>query len=400
MADRFWVGGTGAWDDVSKTHWAASSGGASGASVPTADDNVFINPSSGISGGTITVSNTGSGGGTCKNLTCSVGSAYTIGGTAAMRIYGSISFESNLTFSPSIDFYASTSANAITSAGVQITNSNGISFLGIGGWTLQGNLTTSGEFYHENGTFNANGFNVTANDFYFFGGGGLYPIVNMDSGTWTVTGHSGLDAWVIDESESPNDITINPGTSTIKITDSSSSIKKFHTYELSTGKIYNNVWFSGSGTGAFVIEGDIVPSNTFNDFKVDTPPHTVRFQAGSITTVSSFTVSGTLGNLMTLLSDISGTPFYLYKLSGVVSRDYLSLQDSHTAGEALWFAGLHSTNVSGNYGWSFSNAWSMVALTSNSFSKVPIPNANEYGVARFGHSRYGRGDPWGKVART
>jgi hypothetical protein len=35
MADRYWVGGTGTWDGTSTANWAASSGGGSGASVPT-----------------------------------------------------------------------------------------------------------------------------------------------------------------------------------------------------------------------------------------------------------------------------------------------------------------------------------------------------------------------------
>lgn len=37
MANRYWIGGTGNWSDTS--HWSASSGGAGGASKPTAADN-------------------------------------------------------------------------------------------------------------------------------------------------------------------------------------------------------------------------------------------------------------------------------------------------------------------------------------------------------------------------
>jgi len=38
--NRYWVGGTGAWTD--SQHWASTSGGASGASVPTMNDDVFF----------------------------------------------------------------------------------------------------------------------------------------------------------------------------------------------------------------------------------------------------------------------------------------------------------------------------------------------------------------------
>lgn len=53
MANRFWVGGTGTWDAVNTANWSATSGGAGGASVPTAVDYVLIDASSG--GGTITL---------------------------------------------------------------------------------------------------------------------------------------------------------------------------------------------------------------------------------------------------------------------------------------------------------------------------------------------------------
>lgn len=59
MASRFWVGGTGTWDASDTTHWAASSGGAGGQSVPGSSDTVTLDASSG--GGTVTV-NYGVGG--------------------------------------------------------------------------------------------------------------------------------------------------------------------------------------------------------------------------------------------------------------------------------------------------------------------------------------------------
>jgi hypothetical protein len=45
MAARFWVGGTGTWDATTTANWSATSGGASGASVPGAADDVTIDSS-------------------------------------------------------------------------------------------------------------------------------------------------------------------------------------------------------------------------------------------------------------------------------------------------------------------------------------------------------------------
>lgn len=53
MASRFWVGGTGTWDASDTTHWAATSGGAGGQSVPGSGDTVTLDASSG--GGTVTL---------------------------------------------------------------------------------------------------------------------------------------------------------------------------------------------------------------------------------------------------------------------------------------------------------------------------------------------------------
>lgn len=56
MAARFWVGGTGTWDASDTTHWASSSNGAGGQSVPGSSDDVTFDASSG--GGTVTVNTT------------------------------------------------------------------------------------------------------------------------------------------------------------------------------------------------------------------------------------------------------------------------------------------------------------------------------------------------------
>jgi hypothetical protein len=47
MADRYWVGGSGSWNSTAK--WSTTSGGASGASVPTATDNAIFDANSATS---------------------------------------------------------------------------------------------------------------------------------------------------------------------------------------------------------------------------------------------------------------------------------------------------------------------------------------------------------------
>ena len=66
MANRYWVGGTGTWNTTSTTNWSASSGGSSGASVPTSADSVFFDQNS-----TYTVTMTGAL--NCLDITVSTG---------------------------------------------------------------------------------------------------------------------------------------------------------------------------------------------------------------------------------------------------------------------------------------------------------------------------------------
>jgi fibronectin-binding autotransporter adhesin len=65
VADRYWVGGSGSWNSTTK--WSSSSGGASGASVPTSVDNAIFDANSGSGGAHYTVTVTASS--TCANLT-------------------------------------------------------------------------------------------------------------------------------------------------------------------------------------------------------------------------------------------------------------------------------------------------------------------------------------------
>lgn len=65
---RFWVGGAGTWDTATTTNWSATSGGAGGASAPTAVDDVVFDSASNATGYTVTISNTMA---RCRNFTAS-----------------------------------------------------------------------------------------------------------------------------------------------------------------------------------------------------------------------------------------------------------------------------------------------------------------------------------------
>lgn len=150
MANRYWVGGSGTWNTTSTTNWSASSGGASGASVPTAADAVFFDQAS-----TYTVTMTGAL--LCLDLTVSAGTVtFATGTTPTLAVSGSISVIAATVWNSTgtITFNATTS-KTITSNGVSFASP--LTFNGVAGtWALQDNLTTSALVTLTNGTLNVN----------------------------------------------------------------------------------------------------------------------------------------------------------------------------------------------------------------------------------------------------
>lgn len=175
MAARFWVGGTGTWDASDTTHWASSSNGAGGQSVPGSGDTVTFDGSSG--GGTVTVA-------TNVNVT-----------SIAMGAFGG-----------TLDF--ATNDNTVN---LVSWNNNGSGTrtlnMGDGAWTITG---TTGTIWDQttvtNLTFNANGSTLTFSATPTGGRGFLfgavtynnvhidnavavsYPHTTANGGAWTIGG--------------------------------------------------------------------------------------------------------------------------------------------------------------------------------------------------------------------
>lgn len=348
---RYWIGGTANWDSTNQNNWSNSSGGSGPASVPFSATDVILDNNSG--GGIITIGSNSF----CNNLTgtgytgvltltnsLTVGGSFLMGDSMSVSIDNTLSITGNftsgslstvtgggstmiagnlvlssgmtLTFSGQINFTGTVSGLTITTAGNLLLSD--LIFNGVNGsWALQDDITSSNGITITNGSLDLNDKNISvssisssnANTRSFTLGVGTITIIG--SGTvWDMTTSHGM--------------TLSAETSLIKLTNASSSSKTFS----GGGLIYNDFWLTGSGTGIFIIAG----SNTFSDFKCDTPPHTINFTAGSTQTVKTFTVNGTVGNLMTLQSTISGSSWFLQKSTpGQVFCDYLSLQDSHAS---------------------------------------------------------------------
>ena len=278
MADRYWVLGTGTWDSTTTTNWSASSGGAGGASVPTASDNVFFDANSnvGVTAFTVTMANSTR---VCNDFLASgLDGVMTLAGTSiGLTVSGSLTFPATnftRTYDGTTTFNATTTGKTITTNGVSL--SGGIYFNGAGGaWTLNSALSTISTLQLDRGTVNLNNLTLTAFSFTsststtrqiaFATTGSLSltgtgnVIANTTSISFTVTG-------------TPNVYVTSTGSSTINIRTTSSSplFNLFFTggtyvlrlYESINQGSYNSLDFTGfagtlTNSGGGYLSGDL-----------------------------------------------------------------------------------------------------------------------------------------------
>lgn len=250
--------------------------------------------------------------------------------------YGNLTLASGMTVTNSSVNFAGRGSQTITTNGKSMNST--ISFAAAGGtYTLQDSLAmlAAGNFTVNSGTVDANGFNVSIASNFNFAGGTLF----MRSGTFTTTTAVAGTPWTASG-------TINAGTSTIVLNNGGGA--NAQTFS-GGGKTYYNLAIQGGGS-TMTIAG----SSTFNGVSI-VPGRTVAGTAGTTQTVASganFSATGTAASPITLQSSSAGTQWTLSVPSGTVSCDYLVLQDSKATGGATFLAGSHSSNVSGNTGWS------------------------------------------------
>ncbi|HET6244436.1 MAG: gliding motility-associated C-terminal domain-containing protein [Bacteroidetes bacterium] len=152
-ADRFWVEGSGNWDN--SQHWSSKSGGKGGMSIPTENDNVIFDENSfTVSNQHVFVSATS----VCKNFSWKQGTPYPFfEGQSNLNIHGSFELnqEVNFLFSGDIFFKSESKGNTINTKDI-LLNSN-VFFIGKKGeWKLEGNFFNQKSIYFETGYFSSN----------------------------------------------------------------------------------------------------------------------------------------------------------------------------------------------------------------------------------------------------
>ena len=279
MANRYWILGTGTWSSTNTANWSASSGGAGGASVPTAADNVFFDANSNVlaTAFTVTMANSPR---VCNDFTASGldGTMTLAGSSIGLTVSGSLTFPATnftRTYTGKTTFDATTTGKTVTTNGVGFGGDVTFDAAG-GGWTLGSAFTATGILALTSGTFDTSSsgsYAVTATQ--FASSNSSVRTINLNASTINLS--SSGNTWSMATS---TNATLNAGTSTINLQNTDPTFA-------GGGLTYYNVAFTSTALATPSITG----ANTFNDLSI-TGRTTVGLGALSIS--ADQTINGTL----------------------------------------------------------------------------------------------------------
>lgn len=351
MADRYWVGGAGTWNTSNTANWSATSGGSSGASVPTSTDNAFFDGNSGAGAVTISGSNP------AANVTCT-GFTGSFTGTGSFSVYGNLLLASGMTTSGSFDVYmfgSGTGTYTVTTAGKTIP---GDFYVNASGKTisLQDALTCTGTtsgIQVSNGSFISNGYTITAKKLQTTVSATSFNINSSaiylnDTTTTTATILVVQSATFV--GSSANFYVSGPA--------SGSGTKSLNF----AGSTINNIEFLDcAGTATHQIIGAV----TANQIKSShTKAYYIRISDGLTVSVADWQCSGNSGGQLTLTNVSSGSAATLLKTGGgTVTVTNANISWITASPSSTWTA-VNSTDSGNNTGWTFTttNSGSMLVF--------------------------------------
>jgi hypothetical protein len=368
--------GAAGWDLSSATGYSGDCGGNTGITFTTPSDQHFTN----VNGGTwSTVANWTSriplpqdnviidtAFGTSKTITLDVpragkdidfsGATWTTGLTlsvslgSTVSLYGSIKLKTGMTVSGSDTVSPSgLSSHTIDTQGVTMPANMNVNInTPSGTYSLANHYTSLSAFVVNAGTFKTLTYNLTCTAFSA-SLSSTYIAITLDFGSGTHTMTAASTAFNV--SNTSKYVTVIPGTSSIKFTDSTNSTLTFNCVK----KLYNVSFERGTSTGQIAISNGFV-CNSFQD--IGTAAHTITLPSTACM-FNSFSVSGTSGNVKTLSGAGATTPSHLLCKSGTITLDYVTVTNLVVGGGATWNLGTGATVSTGNYfgtGFGFANA--------------------------------------------
>lgn len=340
MAARYWVGGTAAWDATVGTKWSATSGGAGGASVPTAADDVYFDGSSGV--GTCTTSATSvcrsldtagyTGGFTLANSAVTIGDGTAGAGNIALRLNAGMTFTlANNTTSAFTFVSTSATTQTIDWGGKSVA---AVNFTGVGSsyqFTSAFNGNASGSVLtHTNGTLDTNGQTCTYFRWYstgtatrslIFGASSMICFGNGSRWNIVTTGltFSGASATFTFNSQNAS-ATFGAFTYGNIVTAPGGGGATWTTNDF----VCNNLTWGGASNGRYVINGNLTITGTMSSTATATNP--------------------------AIIERIYTNPTCIITVNNVSGANYLNLLGITFQGAGAGFSGVGLSDGTGNSG--------------------------------------------------
>jgi hypothetical protein len=340
---RYWVGGTGNWNDTNK--WSTSSGGAGGASLPRSHDDVVFDANSNATAYTATV-NAITGGNRCKALTIAgpASGNVTLAGSTALFIHDDITLPATgltRTYTGAITLTGTGAGKTITTNGVSLASATTVNGVGAE-WSLADALSNSSTFTFTNGSFDTADFNLTTS--LFRSNVTNSRTISLGSSTVTVTGNSQLDFGSTENVRAA--LLFNAETSQLNFTGNTVTFN-------GNNQTFYNVSFTSTSIGTITFNG----TNTFNNLSVaglasagiaslalsadQTINGTLTLSAGTNATMRTFVRSNTIGTTRTLTC------------AAVDTLTDIDFRDITIAGAAAPVSGTRLGDCKGNTGITF-----------------------------------------------
>lgn len=340
---RYWVGGTGNWSSTTK--WSASSGGASGASVPTSLDNVVFDSASNATAYTATVDATSR----CNQLTIAgpASGNVTFAGSATLIAHGNITLPATgitRTFTGPLVLSGSATGDTLTTNGVALASAIEVNGVGCE-WTLGSALNNgTSSVTVTNGNLLLSTYNLTADS--ISSNNGNSRTINFGSGTVALSGTTPITFGTTETNRAA--LTVTAGTAQINCSATSP------TFSGNNQTVYN-VSFTSTSAGTVTING----ANSFNNLSFtgitssglknivlsanQTITGTFTCSAGTNATMRHFVRSDTIGTTRTLTC-------------AAVSLTDVDFRDITIAGAAAPASGTRIGDCKGNSGITFTGA--------------------------------------------
>lgn len=331
MANRYWIGTTSSsW--TNSANWSDTSGGGTGASVPTIADDVFFDSNSN-GGNNLTITSSVS----AKSLTFTGFTKTVTFLSANVSVAGNVTLGSGMTFG-----YSGTD----NTYGIIFTGSGTLISAGIAGPKItvngSGIVVTLGDEFNApsrtitvtQGTFDANNYNVTF--LAFSSANSNVRTVTMGSGLWTITGTG-----VVWTTNITTNLTFNKNTANILLSNDSANDRLF----TGGGLTFNKLTIGGTtSTSITSING----ANSFSEIdSTKTVAHTIRFVANQ-STIGVWNVTGSPGNVVTVDSSVAGTRRNFTLTNFTSNIDYLNVTDIGELSGNKFAVGFNSTNGGNN----------------------------------------------------